>query len=68
MDTIDQRQKKILEQIEQRGSINVLELAEAFDVSDMTIRRDLNELEKIGLVRRTHGGAVTREVGDMSLR
>jgi DeoR/GlpR family transcriptional regulator of sugar metabolism len=59
MDTIDQRQKKIIEQIDQRGSINVLELAEAFDVSDMTIRRDLNELEKIGLIRRTHGGAVS---------
>ncbi len=37
----------------------MLELAEAFDVSDMTIRRDLTELEKTGLVRRIHGGAVS---------
>lgn len=37
----------------------MLELAEALDVSDMTIRRDLNELEKEGLLQRTHGGAIS---------
>ncbi len=58
MNTAEQRKKVILEQIEQRASVNVVELAETLDVSDMTIRRDLNELEKIGLIRRTHGGAV----------
>ncbi len=34
------------------------ETSKSFDVSDMTIRRDLTELEKVGLIRRTHGGAV----------
>lgn len=37
----------------------MLELAETLDVSDMTIRRDLNELEKMGLLRRIHGGAIS---------
>ncbi len=58
MNAADQRKKVILEQIEQRASVSVIELAETLNVSDMTIRRDLNELEKIGLIRRTHGGAV----------
>jgi DeoR family transcriptional regulator, fructose operon transcriptional repressor len=59
MNTFEQRQQYILKHIEQRGSVSVIELAEALDVSDMTIRRDLNELEKIGLARRVHGGAVS---------
>jgi len=59
MNTLEQRQKQIIDQIEQRGSVNVLELAETFGVSDMTIRRDLIELEKVGLIRRIHGGAVS---------
>jgi DeoR/GlpR family transcriptional regulator of sugar metabolism len=59
MNTAEQRQHFILEQIEQRGSVNVIELAEQFGVSDMTIRRDLSELERLELVRRIHGGAVS---------
>lgn len=59
MNTIDQRQRYILEEIERRGSVNVIELAQALTVSEMTIRRDLNDLEKVGLVRRVHGGAVS---------
>ena len=35
-----------------------IETGRSLDVSDMTIRRDLTELEKVGLIRRTHGGAV----------
>ncbi len=58
MNSLEQRQKFILEEIEKRGSVSVLKLAETLDVSDMTIRRDLTELEKVGLVRRIHGGAM----------
>lgn len=45
---------------ELRGSsrVGVGDLARRFDVSEMTIRRDLEELERRGLVRRIHGGAV----------
>lgn len=59
MNTPDLRHKYILEYVEQEGSISVIELAEHFDVSEMTIRRDLNELERIGLIRRIHGGAIS---------
>lgn len=58
MNNLEYRHKYIIEEIEKRGSVTVLKLAAALDVSDMTIRRDLNELEKIGLIRRIHGGAV----------
>lgn len=59
MNSISVRQVKVLEQINQKGLIRVSELAEAFNVSEMTIRRDLTELETNGLIRRTHGGAVS---------
>jgi DeoR/GlpR family transcriptional regulator of sugar metabolism len=59
MNNLEQRHRFIIEQIEERGSVNVIELAESLDVSDMTIRRDLTELEKAGNIRRIHGGAVS---------
>ncbi|NLN69958.1 MAG: DeoR/GlpR transcriptional regulator [Chloroflexi bacterium] len=55
---VEYRYQFILDIIEKRGSVNVIELAEALNVSDMTIRRDLRELEKSGFIRRFHGGAV----------
>jgi len=46
-------------------SITIKELADTFNVSGSTIRRDLTELEKTGLVKRTHGGAIlVEQVGD----
>lgn len=59
MNSLEQRQRFIIQQIDEKGSVNVIELAEALDVSEMTIRRDLNELENTGIVRRIHGGAVS---------
>ncbi len=58
MSSAEYRHQYILDKIDHRGSVNVVELAENFDVSEMTIRRDLRELEKLGLIRRFHGGAV----------
>lgn len=43
----------------ERGALDVVTLAERFDVSQATIRRDLEVLEKQRLVSRTHGGATT---------
>lgn len=59
MNNISSRQVKILEQIELIGSVRVSDLADMCNVSDMTIRRDLVELETNGQIRRTHGGAVS---------
>jgi DeoR family fructose operon transcriptional repressor len=52
-----QRRRRLLDQIEGRGSVRVSELAAALQVSDLTIRRDLDELSEEGLVERFHGGA-----------
>jgi DeoR/GlpR family transcriptional regulator of sugar metabolism len=53
------RPNVILDEIESNGSVNVVDLAKALNVSEMTIRRDLVALEKEGLIRRIHGGAVS---------
>ena len=41
-----------------RGEVGIAELAAEFDVSEMTIRRDLEELEDEGVARRVRGGAI----------
>jgi DeoR/GlpR family transcriptional regulator of sugar metabolism len=52
------RRRAIAETLQSAGSITVAEVEERFGVSAMTARRDLDRLERSGLVRRTHGGAV----------
>ncbi|MCW2882767.1 MAG: DeoR family transcriptional regulator [Sphaerisporangium sp.] len=52
------RRSQILQDLAEVGSVTVVDLAERFAVSPMTIRRDLLELERLGLARRVHGGAV----------
>jgi DeoR/GlpR family transcriptional regulator of sugar metabolism len=53
------RQKLILDLINREHRVTVEELCEQFAVSEMTIRRDLRVLEQEGLLKRTHGGAVS---------
>lgn len=52
------RQMTIMSQIRLGGRAQVADLAAQCDVSEMTIRRDLEALEALGLVKRVHGGAV----------
>lgn len=52
------RQEMILTRVRDRGAVRVTDLVSELDVSDMTIRRDITELARQGLVRRVHGGAV----------
>jgi DeoR/GlpR family transcriptional regulator of sugar metabolism len=54
----DARRAAIVERLRVTGSVTVAELEEQFGVSSMTARRDLDGLERRGLARRTHGGAV----------
>jgi DeoR family fructose operon transcriptional repressor len=54
------RQQYILSRIQDEGTVNVNQLSDALDVSELTIRRDLDQLAKRGLVERTHGGASLR--------
>ena len=52
------RRRAITETLRSTGAITVAEVEARFGVSAMTARRDLDKLERSGLVRRTHGGAV----------
>ena len=54
----EERQNKILSLLRIKNKILVNDLCEEFGVSSATIRNDLNQLEKSGLLRRTHGGAI----------
>ena len=54
------RQEKILELLERNDSLTINEIKNIFNVSEMTVRRDLNQLEELGYVTRTHGGVKAR--------
>ena len=53
----EERFAKIVKMINQEGTVTVLELAQAIGISESTIRRDLNQLDKLGRIRKVHGGA-----------
>lgn len=61
------RHAQIHELINANGHITVQELNQLLDVSEATVRRDLEELSKAGRVRRTHGGAVRVELDNREL-
>ena len=61
-----QRHVQILQLLREKGFVFVVDLSQRMDVSPMTIRRDLDELQEIGLLTRYHGGAsLAPERGDM---
>ena len=53
-----ERQQEILRLARDGGRVDVLSLAEEFQVTAETIRRDLKALDRAGLLRRVHGGAI----------
>ncbi|MGC1275453.1 MAG: DeoR/GlpR family DNA-binding transcription regulator [Planctomycetaceae bacterium] len=59
---LDERRRRILEAIEERGFISLHDLTDRFPASESTLRRDLEHLDRIGQIRRTRGGAAY--VGD----
>ncbi|MFP5347821.1 MAG: DeoR/GlpR family DNA-binding transcription regulator [Actinomycetes bacterium] len=54
----EERQEAIAALVGQRGRVAVSDLAAAYQVTTETVRRDLAVLERAGLLRRVHGGAV----------
>ena len=54
----EERQQAVARLVSARGRQSVASLAEEYQVTTETIRRDLSMLERLGLVRRVHGGAV----------
>jgi DeoR/GlpR family transcriptional regulator of sugar metabolism len=59
----EERYQTILKLLDARGQVTIAELSGRFSVSEMTIRRDLAQLEGEGLLRRTHGGATRTASG-----
>ncbi|MFC5722035.1 DeoR/GlpR family DNA-binding transcription regulator [Streptomyces gamaensis] len=53
-----ERQQEILRLARESGRVDVLSLAEEFQVTAETVRRDLKTLDRAGLLRRVHGGAI----------
>jgi len=58
------RRDKILELLQEDGSAKVLDLARLFKVTEVTIRQDLEKLDKDGLIIREHGGAYLKNIKD----
>ena len=54
-----ERQKEILKLLHDNGSVKIGQLADYFEVSRETIRRDLSYLTEIGAAQRSHGGATS---------
>ena len=63
----EERLKKILNKLEVESRVSSTNLMEEFQVSEGTIRRDLNELEEKGLLKKVHGGAIPRPEAPSSL-
>lgn len=57
----EERRQKILQLLETKPKILVSELSELFGVSQFTVRGDLDELERLGFLTRTHGGAMRQK-------
>lgn len=63
----EERKEQILKLLSENDKVYVPKLSEIFKVSAATIRNDLNELEKIGKLIRTHGGAISSETSGIEL-
>ncbi|MEA4965963.1 MAG: DeoR/GlpR family DNA-binding transcription regulator [Oscillospiraceae bacterium] len=65
---MNERSLKIIELLSEQGTIEVTRLAQELDVSAVTIRKDLDDLEKQGLLTRQHGCAVRVSPNDIRYR
>ncbi|AEG61352.1 DeoR/GlpR family DNA-binding transcription regulator [Desulforamulus ruminis] len=61
------RQTKIIQLLKQNNSVRVSELKALFNVSEMTIRRDLEKLEQHGVIIRSHGGAALNPLNNVDV-
>ncbi len=60
------RKNEIVSMLDNSSEVSVSELVKAFSVSEVTIRRDLESLQEMGVLLRTYGGAVKSEEGRIS--
>ncbi|MFD3330441.1 DeoR/GlpR family DNA-binding transcription regulator [Streptomyces sp. NPDC058701] len=62
-----ERHQEILRLAREAGRVDVLSLADRFQVTAETVRRDLTALDRSGLLRRVHGGAIPAGRADLDL-
>ncbi|RAO77478.1 transcriptional repressor AgaR [Dyella jiangningensis] len=55
---VEERRRRIVERVNQQGRVTVDELVALFDISAVTIRADLEALDRTGSISRSHGGAL----------
>ena len=55
----EERFNIILQELKKKGIVSVTDLVKALEASESTIRRDLNTLDKKGLLKKIHGGAIS---------
>ncbi|WP_256760873.1 DeoR/GlpR family DNA-binding transcription regulator [Cohnella sp. WQ 127256] len=65
--SFEKRKKKILEYLSKEGKVEVLILADEFNVSTETIRRDLERLDSEGKLKKVYGGAVKVRADSLEL-
>lgn len=56
--TTEQRRERIVAALHENGKVRVSELSEEYEISEVTIRKDLEALEAEGHLKRVHGGAI----------
>jgi DeoR/GlpR family transcriptional regulator of sugar metabolism len=56
----EKRRQRVLDLVSERGFASLGDLAEALEISESTIRRDLDFLDQQGALKRTHGGAISK--------
>ena len=62
------RQTKILEIVNQKKKVEVVTLSQMLEVSQVTIRKDLDALEELNFLTREHGYATMKNMSDISNR
>ena len=67
-DSAQGRRSAILIKLREDSSVTVAQLSRLFGVSEVTIRKDLDNLEERGIIRREHGWAVLHNGDDLSAR
>ncbi|MGN0151965.1 MAG: DeoR/GlpR family DNA-binding transcription regulator [Wujia sp.] len=63
----EERQNAILTTVNEKKSVTVQELVKLLGISESTIRRDLNQLDREGKLIKVHGGAMTNQSGYYTL-
>src|SRR5947209_18883134 len=59
----EERRRAIIEILDRDGRVLVMDMARKFETSQVTIRKDLEQLHAHGLIHRTHGGALPAREG-----